>query len=128
MLIADPVMLATARQARGLTQAELARRTGRSGQAFISKAEAGQVELDGDRLSRTADMLRYPVSLLCMTAQEHSLVSACAFHRKRSSLPVSKIRRCTRAWTWPACRQRNCCAISRRRRYGFGASGRALTG
>ena len=61
-------------------------------QAFISKAEAGQVELDGDRLSRTADMLRYPVSLLCMTAQEHSLVSACAFHRKRSSLPVSKIR------------------------------------
>jgi Zn-dependent peptidase ImmA (M78 family)/transcriptional regulator with XRE-family HTH domain len=91
VLTADPVMLATARQARGLTQAELARRTGLS-QAFLSKAEAGQVELDGDRLSRTADMLRYPVSLLCMRAQEHSLVSACAFHRKRSSLPVSKIR------------------------------------
>ena len=54
MPIADPVMLATARQARGLTQAELARRMGLS-QAFISKAEAGQVELDGDRLSRTAD-------------------------------------------------------------------------
>ena len=91
MPVADPVMLATARQARGLTQAELARQAGLS-QAFISKAEAGQVELDGERLIQAADVLRYPVSLLCLTAEVHSLVSTCVFHRKRSSLPVSKIK------------------------------------
>jgi Zn-dependent peptidase ImmA (M78 family) len=89
--VADPVMLTTARQARGLTQAGLARLSGLS-QAFISKAEAGQAEMDGDRLARAAAALRYPESLLCMTAEEHSLVSACAFHRKRSALPVSKVR------------------------------------
>ena len=91
MPVADPVMLATARQARGLTQTELARKAGLS-QAFISKAEAAQIELDGDRLQRVADVLRYPLPLLCMPADAHSLVSACAFHRKRSTLPVSKIR------------------------------------
>src|ERR1022692_2847551 len=84
-------MLATARQARGLTQAELAREAGLS-QAFISKAEAGQVELDGERLNRTAEVLRYPVSLLSLTAEVHSLVSTCVFHRKRTSLPVNKIK------------------------------------
>jgi Zn-dependent peptidase ImmA (M78 family)/DNA-binding XRE family transcriptional regulator len=89
--VADPVMLATARQARGLTQAELAREAGLS-QAFISKAEAGQVELDGERLNRTAEVLRYPVSLLSLTAEVHSLVSTCGFHRKRTSLPVNKIK------------------------------------
>lgn len=91
MSVADPVMLATARQARGLTQAELAREAGLS-QAFVSKAEAGQVELDGERLSRVADILRYPAALLSLDVKVHSLVSTCAFHRKRSSLPVSKIK------------------------------------
>jgi len=89
--VADPVMLATARLARGLTQTDLAMQAGLS-QAFISKAEAGQIELDGERLSRTADVLRYPVSLLSLTAEVHSLVSTCAFHRKRSALPVSKVK------------------------------------
>jgi transcriptional regulator with XRE-family HTH domain len=84
-------MLATVRQARGLTQSELARMTGLS-QAFVSKAEAGQAELDGERLDCVAAVLRQPVSLLCLRSEEHSLVSACAFHRKRSSLPVSKVR------------------------------------
>jgi Zn-dependent peptidase ImmA (M78 family)/transcriptional regulator with XRE-family HTH domain len=90
-LAANPVMLATARQARGLTQAELARQAGLS-QAFVSKAEAGQVELEGEKLARVADALRFPVSLLCLAADAHSLVSTCVFHRKRSSMPVSKIR------------------------------------
>jgi Zn-dependent peptidase ImmA (M78 family)/transcriptional regulator with XRE-family HTH domain len=84
-------MLATARQARGLTQAELARKAGLS-QAFISKAEAGQIELDSERLDRVADVLRYPVPLLSLTTEAHSPVSTCVFHRKRSSLPVSKVK------------------------------------
>ena len=89
MPVADPVMLATARQARGLTQAGLARETGLS-QAFISKAEAGHVELDGERLGRVAEVLCFPVSLLSLTAELHALVSTCVFHRKSSSLSVSK--------------------------------------
>ena len=61
-------------------------------QAFISKAEAGLGELDGERLDRVAAVLGYPVSLLTLRSEEHSLVSACAFHRKRSSLSVAKVR------------------------------------
>lgn len=91
MSVADPVMLAKARQSRGLTQAQLARRTGQS-QAFISKAEAGQVSMEGDRLREVADNLGYPVPLLCVHADAYSLTSTCAFHRKRNALPVSKAR------------------------------------
>lgn len=91
MPAADPVMLQTARQARGLTQSELARKAGLT-QAFLSKAEAGNTELDGERLDRVAAALRQPPALLCLQADEHSLVSSCAFHRKRGSLPVSKVR------------------------------------
>ena len=47
--VADSVMLTTARQSRGLTQSGLARLCGLS-QAFVSKAEAGHGELDGERL------------------------------------------------------------------------------
>ena len=89
--VADPVMLTTARQSRGLTQSGLARLCGLS-QAFVSKAEAGHGELDGERLERVAEALGYPVSLLSLQSEEHSFVSACSFHRKRSSLPVSKVR------------------------------------
>ena len=88
---ADPVMLTTARQSRGLAQSGLARLCGLS-QAFISKAEAGVGELDGERLERVAQALGYPVSLLSLYSEEHSFVSACSFHRKRSSLPVAKVR------------------------------------
>ena len=89
--VADPVMLTTARQSRGLTQSGLARLCGLS-QAFISKAEAALGELDGERLERVAGALGYPVSLLSLQSEEHSFVSACSFHRKRSSLPVAKVR------------------------------------
>ena len=61
-------------------------------QAFVSKAEAGQVGLDGERLGQVAAALGYPVSLLCLLSEEHSPVSACVFHRKRSSLSVAKVR------------------------------------
>lgn len=89
--VADPVMLMTTRQSRGLSQSDLAKQTGLS-QAFVSKAEAGLGELDGERLDRVAAALGYPVSLLSLRSEEHSFVSACSFHRKRSSLPVVKVR------------------------------------
>lgn len=89
--MADPVMLTTARQSRGLTQSGLARAAGLS-QAFISKAEAGLGELDSERLDRIAAALEYPVSLLTLHSEEHSFVSSCSFHRKRRSLPVAKVR------------------------------------
>lgn len=96
MPIANPVMLATTRQARGLTQAELAGRAELS-QALISKAESGIAEIAGERLEHVASVLGYPASLLALPAEEHALVSTCVFHRKRSSLPLSKARQ-VHAW------------------------------
>lgn len=92
MSAADPVMLATARRARGLTQVQLASASGLS-QAFISKAEAGRVALEDERLERVAAAVGYPLSLLTLRADDHATTSACAFHRKRSSLPIATARR-----------------------------------
>jgi Zn-dependent peptidase ImmA (M78 family)/transcriptional regulator with XRE-family HTH domain len=90
--VASPDTLALARVARGLTQAELASVTGIS-QAYLSKAEKGAVELEGDRLEAVADALGYPKSLFLLTSDVGPSTTACVFPRKRNSLPVSAERR-----------------------------------
>lgn len=80
-------MLGTVRIARGMTQAELSRRSGVS-QALISKVESGVGSLDNDRVSTLAKILDVPQDLLTTLVSEAGAPST-VFHRKRSTLPVS---------------------------------------
>jgi Zn-dependent peptidase ImmA (M78 family)/DNA-binding Xre family transcriptional regulator len=84
-------MVHTVRVARALTQTELAKKTGIS-QAVLSKLESGVIELDAGRLSKVADGLGVPVARLT-TGEATGVLSACAFHRKRNSLPVADANR-----------------------------------
>lgn len=79
-------MLGTVRVARGLTQGALAAATGIS-QAVLSKAEAGLVELDAERLEALGAVLRVPPVLLTVPVDEGAVPYV--FHRKRSTLPLS---------------------------------------
>jgi len=81
-------MLGTVRVARGLTQSELARHAGLS-QALLSKVEGGLVTLDEGRLASLADQLDVPEKLLVMSVAQAG-PSTYVFHRKRSTLTVSK--------------------------------------
>lgn len=86
--VAAPSALHLARLVRGMTQAELADRAGLS-QAYLSKAEKGDVELDGDRLRAVADALGYPIDFFTQVVAETPAPTACAFPRKRNSVPTS---------------------------------------
>jgi Zn-dependent peptidase ImmA (M78 family) len=68
------------RRARGLRQDAVAR-------------TAGLVALDRTHLSALAVALDIPLSRLTDSAPTEAAVSACAFHRKRSTLPVSEANR-----------------------------------
>ena len=85
-------MVQLVRVARGLTQTELAKRAGLS-QGLLSKVEAGTVDLEDDRLAAIAAALNVPVPRLTTSAPTGGVLSACAFHRKRNSLPVSDANR-----------------------------------
>src|SRR4051812_43180539 len=85
-------MVQLVRVARGLTQTELAKRAGLS-QGVLSKFEAGAVDLEDDRLAALAAQLDVPVARLTTSEPTGGVLSACAFHRKRNSLPVSDANR-----------------------------------
>lgn len=89
---ATPSSLVLARTARGWTQNDLAARTGIS-QAFLSKAEKGAVELAGQRLLQVATALGYPVEYFATDPGAEPAATACAFPRKRNSLPTSAEKR-----------------------------------
>lgn len=80
------------RRARGLGQEEVAERAGLS-QGTLSKFERGLVDIEPERLSSLAQALDIPVSRLTGTRPAEAALSACAFHRKRRSLPVSEANR-----------------------------------
>lgn len=81
-------MLATVRVARGLTQNELSKTTGIS-QGVLSKAESGVLALDDERIAVLAEALDVPAELVVKPVSELGS-SPYVFHRKRSTLPVSK--------------------------------------
>lgn len=82
------IMLGTVRAARGMTQSELSRKT-RISQSMLSKAESGALLLDEGRLVALADALRVPSTLITVPVSEVGSPPY-VFHRKRSTLPVSK--------------------------------------
>ena len=85
-------MLEIVRTARGLTQGELGRRSQIS-QSVISKLESGVLVDAGERMLTLAEVLDVPVERLTSEPLAETLLSACVFHRKRSSLPVSHANR-----------------------------------
>lgn len=82
------IMLGTVRIARGLTQSDLAKSTGIS-QGVLSKTESGVLPLDEERASVLARELGVPIELVTTPVSEVGS-SPYVFHRKRSTLPVSK--------------------------------------
>jgi Zn-dependent peptidase ImmA (M78 family) len=95
---AHAAMLVLARESRGMTQAELAQvMTRQSGtavsQGYISKAEAGRLEVTGPRLAAYATALRYPAAVLCADPELHGVGVGLVHHRKRASMGAPALRR-----------------------------------
>lgn len=85
-------MIQLVRVARGKTQKELSERTSIS-QAVLSKVESGVGVLDDERLNVVAEELGVPTLRLTTSEPTGGVLSACAFHRKRNSLPVADANR-----------------------------------
>ncbi len=96
---AHAAMLVLARESRGMTQTELAQVMARQSgdtpvsQGYISKAEAGRLEVTGPRLSLYATALGYPDGVLCTDPQLHGVGVGLVHHRKRASLGAPALRR-----------------------------------
>lgn len=96
--VAHPAMLVLARESRGLTQADLAQRMTRDdgapvSQGYVSKAEAGRLEVIEPRLSLYATALGYPTAVLCADPEVHGIGVGLVHHRKRASLGALALRR-----------------------------------
>lgn len=87
----NAMMLAAAREARGLTQSQLAERAGIP-QGTISKAENGLVTLSDERLVAVADALRFPLEVLEWDEEVYGFGSSSFYHRKQKSLPQTRLR------------------------------------
>lgn len=86
----NPEMVILARQARGHSAAELARRLGIS-PGMMSKLEHGIVQLGDDRVQEIANELHYPPSLFYRPERVRGSDSICFHHRKRRTMPVRKL-------------------------------------
>lgn len=82
-------MVRLAREARGLTQPELAETSGVP-QGTISKIENDLVEPDEARITAIADALRYPVGLFAADPDTHAVMAL--FNRKLKTTPVPQRR------------------------------------
>ena len=97
---ANADLLVTAREALGLTQAQLAARlTELAGpgqpvsQGYVSRAEKGALIVAGDRLGLFAAALDSTPGLLASGAKLWSLGDGCLYHRNRASTRASTLRR-----------------------------------
>jgi len=96
--VARAGMLTLARESRGMTQADLARVMSRQpggpvSQGYVSKAEAGRLEVSGPRLDLYAVALGYPAAVLCADPEIHGVGVGLVHHRKRASLGAPALRR-----------------------------------
>lgn len=88
----NPRMLTVLRESRGLTQSQLAKKTGIP-QPTISKVENGTSELDDARLATIADELGYPRHTFSWPDEIFGFGSAPFHHRKQQSLGQTALRR-----------------------------------
>jgi Zn-dependent peptidase ImmA (M78 family)/DNA-binding XRE family transcriptional regulator len=85
----NPDMVRLAREARGMTQSELAEAAGVQ-QGTVSKAENGLIDLDPARIEALAAALHYPTDLLGAAAQPEAVLAL--FNRKLKTTPAPKVR------------------------------------
>lgn len=91
-------MLALARESRGMTQTALAHvMSDLAGepisQGYVSKAEAGRLAVEGDRLVVYARALGYPPALLQLNADPTGIGIGLVHHRKKAALGAHALRR-----------------------------------
>jgi Zn-dependent peptidase ImmA (M78 family)/transcriptional regulator with XRE-family HTH domain len=84
-------MLAVAREARGMTQSDLAELSGVP-QGTISKAEHGLASLSDDRLAALAEVLAFPLDVFGWDDEVYGFGSSSFYHRKQKSLPQTRLR------------------------------------
>jgi Zn-dependent peptidase ImmA (M78 family)/DNA-binding XRE family transcriptional regulator len=87
----NPRMLIVAREARGMTQDELAAASGVS-QGTLSKAQNGLRSLPASDIPRVAQVLRITPEFLCWQEDVYGFGSASFFHRKQQSLSQKTLR------------------------------------
>jgi Zn-dependent peptidase ImmA (M78 family)/transcriptional regulator with XRE-family HTH domain len=97
---ANPQLLIGAREALGMTQAQLAGRLSelagagpRISQGYVSRAEGGVLAVSGERLALFARALEATPGLLAADAKLWSLGEGCLYHRHRASTRASTLRR-----------------------------------
>jgi Zn-dependent peptidase ImmA (M78 family)/DNA-binding XRE family transcriptional regulator len=85
-------MIQLARESRGLTQNQLARKTSLS-QASLSKIERGEQDVAEETLARIAKALDYPESFFTRDIILRGLGVSGVFHRKRLSISIQILRK-----------------------------------
>ena len=88
----NPEMVTLAREARGLTQSDLASRLDVS-QARLSKIEAGLLDVPEDLWNKMAKTLGYPMRFFLLTDQIMGPGMSEFFHRKRQATSAKLLRR-----------------------------------
>jgi Zn-dependent peptidase ImmA (M78 family)/transcriptional regulator with XRE-family HTH domain len=88
----NPDMLALAREARGISQTELARRIQRT-PGYVNKVERGFLEPTESQIGALSEALRYPVAFLISSERVQGYDSPCLYHRKRRTLPSRLLER-----------------------------------
>jgi Zn-dependent peptidase ImmA (M78 family)/transcriptional regulator with XRE-family HTH domain len=92
MIPFNPEMLILAREARGLTQTQVAAAVGAQ-QGTISKTEAGLALPADQTLEKLSDALGFPVDFFYQQDRVFGFNSAVFFHRKRQALPDRVLRK-----------------------------------
>ena len=89
-MAANYEMLTLAREARGLTQTQLAKSAGIA-QGTVSKIEHGVRPLSDDDVAKFSQALEYPPEFFYRSGARYGQGTVC-HHRKRQSMPVQKLR------------------------------------
>src|ERR1043166_256569 len=84
-------MLVLARESRGYTQTELAPKL-EVQQGTLSRIESGAITPADEFLERAAHALDYPLEFFFQSDRVYGFNSTVFFHRKRQSLPDTKLR------------------------------------
>ncbi|MEU4420973.1 XRE family transcriptional regulator [Actinoplanes sp. NPDC024001] len=97
---ANPQLLVAAREALGLTQADVAERISalsgspvKTTQGYVSRAEKGSLSVTGMRLEQFAQVLEMTPDLLTVDVKLWALGEGCLYHRNRRSTKASTLRR-----------------------------------
>jgi len=86
----NPEMVRLAREARGFTQTDLAKRSGVN-QATVSRIEAGVADVSPQALSALAMALEMPEKFFYQTDAVYGAGTSEFFHRKRKAVPVGAL-------------------------------------